>query len=92
MTIQEAHRRQYLRHTFYTVFLIGPDGSRSHVANTQRKSGMGLIKIMQSDNVQARVRMWPDAETITFKKYADRLEFSNGGRLEFGGTLLENAS
>jgi hypothetical protein len=91
MTFAEAARRQYRYHTFYTVFLVGPAGEREPVGTTQRKSGSGLLAVLRRDSVQERVRQFPGVESITLKKSADRLAFSNGWALVFGGTIRQEA-
>lgn len=92
MTFEDAARVQYRRQTVYTVCLSGPDGEREQVGTTSRKSGTGLLTVLKRDSVQAHVRRLPGAETATLKKTADRLLFSNEWRLEFGGTILQEAS
>jgi hypothetical protein len=91
MSFTEAARAQYLHSSFYTVFLIGPNGEREMVGTTQRKSGSGLLKVLGSKAVQARVALTPDAETATIKKTSGKIVFSNGWSLEFGGTIRQEA-
>lgn len=91
MTHEQASRMQYRYHSYYTVWLTGPNGEREEVARTQRKSGSGLMQVARGERFQERVKQFQDAAEITFKKRADRLEFSNGWRLEFGGTILQEA-
>jgi hypothetical protein len=91
MTFSQAARQQYLRHTIYTVVLVGPNGEREQVATTQRKSGTGLVSILRRESVQARIAQLPGAATATFTKKATSLFFSNGWRLEFGGTIRQEA-
>ena len=89
--IQDAARAQYRRHSIYTVYLTGPAGEREEVGTTQRRSGQGLLIVLRCASVQARVRRLPGAAAATVTKRADRLIFSNGWCLEFGGTLLQEA-
>lgn len=91
MKFADAARAQYQRHSIYTVYLVGPDGEREEVGTTQRKSGIGLMTVLWRDSVQERVRRLPGAESATLKKMAERLVFSNGWSLEFGGTILQEA-
>ena len=91
MTFTEAQRRQYLRSTIYVVYLVGPDGEREQVGTTSRKSGAGLMEVLQRGNVQVRVAALPGAATATFRKHADRLEFSNGWALVFGDTIRQES-
>lgn len=91
MTFNQAARKQYLHSTFYTVWLVGPNGERESLGSTQRKSGSKLMQILCETAVQERVSKLPGAETATFTKKADRLVFSNGWRIEFGGTIRQEA-
>lgn len=91
MRFEDAARAQYQRHSIYTVYLVGPDGEREQVGTTSRKSGTGLLTVLGRDSVQARVRLLPGAETATLKKTAERLVFSNGWSLEFGGTIRQES-
>lgn len=91
MTFSDACRRQHLHHTIYTVYLVGPDGEREQIATTQRKSGTGLLAVLRRESVQARVAQLPGAATATCQKKAGGLLFSNGWRLEFGGTIRQEA-
>lgn len=92
MTFERAARLQRNLHTIYTVYLVGPDGQGEQVGDTQRKSGAGLVEILQRESVQERLRSLPGAATATFKKEAGRLVLSNGWRLEFGGTIRQAAT
>lgn len=91
MTFHEAALRQYRRRTLYVVLLIGPNGEREELGRTIRKSGHGLLDVLSRDYVQERVKLLPNAETACFKKFADRLELDNGWRIEFGGTIRQEA-
>jgi hypothetical protein len=91
-TFAQAARAQYLHSSFYTVWLVGPAGEREYLGSTQRKSGTGLRKFLRDKDVQERVSRLPDAASATYTKRADRLEFSNGWRIEFGGTIRQEAS
>jgi hypothetical protein len=91
MTFEEAAARQYNRHTFYAVFLVDPVGNRTRVARTQRKSGTGLIRLLSCDAIRNRLLEIPGIQEVTYKKFADRLELSNGWKIEFGGTIRQEA-
>lgn len=91
MTFERACRLQYRLHTIYTVYLVGPNGEGEQVGTTQRKSGAGLMSVLRQESVQARVAQLPGAATATFTKTATSLRFSNGWRLEFGGTIRQDA-
>lgn len=92
MTFEQAAKRQYLRSSLYTVWLVGPNGERESLGSTSRKSGSSLIAILGEKSVQERVSRLPEAATATFTKKADRLIISNGWRIEFGGTIRQEAS
>jgi len=91
MTFEQAARKQYLRKSFYTVWLIGPHGERESLGSASRKSGSSLVAILGEKAVQERVSRLPNASTATFKKRANCLEISNGWRIEFGGTIRQEA-
>lgn len=92
MTFAEAASRQHLYHSYYTVWLVSPTGEREYLNFTARKTGTGLMKILRLNSVQDRIKQFPDAETLTLKKRADRLELSNGWQIKFGGTIRQEAS
>ena len=91
MTFAQAARQQYRYRTIYTVWLAGPQGEREQVGTTSRKNGQGLLRVLRRSDVQARVAALPNAGGATFTKKADRLVFSNGWSLEFGGTIRQEA-
>jgi hypothetical protein len=90
--IEQAANKQYLRSSFYTVWLVGPNGERESLGSTQRKTGSSLVRIMREKAVQARLSELPGADSATFTKKADRLLISNGWRIEFGGTIRQEAT
>ena len=92
MTFEDAARRQYRYSTLYAVFLIGPNGEREQVGATSRKSGDGLVAVLRRESVQERIKQIPGVESATFRKFKDRLEVSNGWKLQFGGTIRQEAS
>jgi hypothetical protein len=91
MKFQDAARMPYLHTSFYTVWLVGPNGERESLGSTQRKTGSMLIKILCEKTTQERVSRLPGAASATFKKHADHLEFSNGWKIAFGGTIRQEA-
>lgn len=91
MTFDEAARAQYRRHPIYTVWLVGPAGEREQIGATQRKSGDGLLKVIARESVQERMRRFPDAESLRCAKRKGGLELTNGWRVEFGGTIRQEA-
>lgn len=93
MKFSDAARAQHRRQTFYTVWLVGPGSERERLSSTQSKSGVGLIRLLQREVVQALLkRRFADADQITFKKHGDALVLSNGWKIEFGGTLRQEAT
>lgn len=92
MTFQEAARMQYRYHSYYTVWLVAPDGTRTEFGLTQRKSGSGLMAILRSDAGQKRIAGIPGVAAVTFKKTATALILSNGYKIAFGGTIRQEAS
>lgn len=92
MQFENAARAQYRRHSYYTVYLVAPDGAREEIAHSQRKSGSGLLTVLYRPAVQERIRQLPGMADARLRKFSDRLEFSNGWRLEFGGTIRQEAS
>ena len=92
MSRQDAARAQYNRHTFYVVFLVAPSGGKTRIGSTQRKNGRGLRAILASPSAQHLLASIPEMDGATFRKFADRLEFSNGWRVEFGGTIIQEAN
>jgi hypothetical protein len=93
MTFEQAARRQYRRGTFYVVYLVGPAGERERLGRTQRRNGAGLRSFLRLPTVQMRFGKFPDSGSIVItRKTASTLEFSNGWRMEFGGTIREEAS
>lgn len=94
MTFNEAAAKQFRHTSFYTVQLVKDNGSRVELGSTQRKSGAGLLYCIGSDRVQAIIRAEvPNADAITItKKTAKALHLSNGWRIEFGGTIRQEAT
>lgn len=92
MTREQASKRQYLRSSFYEVYLVGPNGEREKIARCQGKSGRWLLRVLEGEKVQARMRQFPNCEELAItKKTATALVLSNGWRMEFGGTMLQEA-
>jgi hypothetical protein len=92
MDFQDAARRQHLRTSYYTVWLVGPGGERENLGHTARKTGTGLLTFLYRPAVQERIKALPGAADARLQKFKDRLEFSNGWKLEFGGTIRQEAS
>jgi hypothetical protein len=93
MTFEQAAKTQYLRSSFYTVWLIGPNGERESLGSTNRKSGRSLIDLSGTLYAQKVIRrLIPNAEDVHFKKTANALVLSNGWRIEFGGTIRQEAT
>ena len=91
MTFENAAKLQYRYATYYAIILVGPNGERETLGKTQRKSGSGLLLVLERESVQARMREFPGAYSITLKKTASALILSNGWRIEFGGTIRQEA-
>jgi len=92
MTFPEAARRQHLYSSIYTVWLVAPDGTREQIGTTQRKTGSGLRAVLARPSVQERIAKIPGIEDVRLKKTASALIFTNGYRIEFGGTIRQEAS
>ena len=92
MTFEQAAERQHRYGSYYTVWLLGPDGEREYLGFTARKSGAGLLKFMSGTNTQNRMKQFPNAEALTCTKHKDRLELSNGWKIQFGGTIRQEAA
>lgn len=91
-TFAEAADRQNLYNSYYTVWLIAPDGSRVYLGHTSRKSGSGLRAVVGRDSVIAKLEKIPGMDTATYKKTAESLVISNGYKVAFGGTIRQEAS
>ena len=91
MTFEQAASRQHLYSSFYVVFLVAPDGIRERLGHTARKSGTGLLRFLYLPKVQERIKQLPDIENARLHKFSDRLEFSNGYKTVFGGTIRQEA-
>lgn len=92
MSFADAVARQHLYGSYYTVWLVAPDGAREYLGYTPRKSGDGLLSLLRSDRVQTRVAQFEGAAEITLKKTAHALVLSNGWRIAFGGTIRQEAA
>jgi hypothetical protein len=97
MKFHDAARRQYLHSSIYTVWLVGPGGTREELGTTQRKTCVGLMGILYLPGVQARIKRLPGAGDMGVRKRDGGLEFTaaggepNGWRVEFGGTIRQEA-
>lgn len=92
MTFEQAARAQHLRFSYYTVWLVSPTGERTRLGSTQRKNGTGLMNILRADSTQNRLKAMPVMDGATIKKTKSALTFSNGWKIEFGGTIRQEAS
>lgn len=95
MTFNEAAKYQYRYGTYYTVWLVKPDGTRVELGFTARKSGTGLLRLIKGKSVQATLRdtIGPEVEYFAIvKKTATALVLSHGWRIEFGGTIREEST
>ena len=92
MTFKQAANTQYRYKTFYTVWLVGPNGERESLGSMQRRTGAGLMAILCEKGTQERVSRLHGAEGATFKKTKDSLIISNGWKIEFGDTIRQEAS
>lgn len=93
MDFQTAARVQYLRTSIYTVWLVSPAGERTQIGTSQRKAGTALLSVLtRPENLDAFRAKAGDISAVTFKKKAGRVELSNGWRVEFGGTIRQEAS
>ena len=92
-TFAEAADRQFRYNSFYTVFLVEvATGARTYLGMTARKTGTGLMTVLRRENVQKFVTTLPGAADATFTKSATALTLSNGYRIEFGGTIRQEAT
>lgn len=92
-TFEQAADRQFRFNSFYTVFLIEvATGKRTYLGCTSRKTGTGLMSVLRRDYIQAHIVTLPGAADATFTKSADALTLSNGYRIEFGGTIRQEAT
>ncbi len=94
MTFESAARVQYRFKTYYAILAVGPNGERVTCGSTQQKSGRGLLKALGNPAILANIRAAvpnPDGTEIV-KKTATALHLSNGWRIEFGGTIRQEAN
>jgi hypothetical protein len=91
MSFADAAERQHLYGSYYTVWLVAPDGTREYLGFTPRKSGDGLLSFLRADRIQERVKRFEGAESLTLKKTAGALVLSNGWKFAFGGTIRQEA-
>lgn len=93
MRFQDAAERQYRLHSYYTVHLVKDTGEMVPLGFTQRKTGTGLLVLIGGKAVQETLRMHvPDSDNVTItRKTKTALHLSNGWRVEFGGTIRQEA-
>ena len=94
MTFQDAAAAQYRLHSYYTVHLVKPCGETVPLGYTQRKTGTGLLVFVTGKAVQEALKTHvPGIEGVTIvKKTKAALLLSNGWRIEFGGTIRQEAN
>lgn len=86
-TFEQAAARQYRYSTRYVVWLVAPDGTKTELGDTSRKSGRGLLNMLQLESVRANLLAIPGMETARCFKHADRLDLTNGYVIRFGDTI-----
>lgn len=92
MKFSDAARVQYRLSSYYTVQLVKPDGTKVELGSTMQKTGIGLLKFVSSRLDKVR-ELIPNPDTVEMvKKTATALHFSNGYRIEFGGTIRQEAT
>jgi hypothetical protein len=94
MKFHDAAARQYRRTSYYTVYLVKPDGTRVELGYTPRKTGQGLLALVYSAAGQATIKIHvPDMNTVEItRRGPGGLDLSNGCRIEFGGTIRQEAT
>jgi hypothetical protein len=90
MTFEQAAERQHRYGSYYTVWLLGPDGEREYLGFTARKSGAGLLKFMSSLKIQERMKQFPDADNLRCTKTATALIFTS--KAEVAKAIAEGRS
>jgi len=89
----KAAADQHRANSFYTVFLVNTaTGERTYLGSTARKTGTGLMLILEKSYVQDHIATLPGMAEATFRKTATALVISNGYRIEFGGTIRQEAT
>lgn len=93
MNFDKAAKLQNRYSTFWTIFLIGPNGEKEYVGFSSRKSGRSLLGFISRESFQERVGKFEAAGSIRIvKKTSESLVFSNGWKLAFGGTIRQESS
>lgn len=94
---EEAQKRQHLYHSRYTVWLVNPAGERHYLNYISRKSGRGLQTILHNrvNNPEGRAEleqvMGVNMGSLNYTKKAGQLLLTNGWKVVFGGTIMQEA-
>lgn len=92
-TYEQAMNAQYRLHSYYTVFLVSPTGTRHYFGYTMCKTGRRLLEMCAERGGNVIELMGADlTDETTHKKKGASLEFSNGWKFVFGGTIRQEAS
>ena len=91
MTFAQAAKTQYLRDSYYTVWLVGAKGERVRLGSTQRKSGSGLLSFCSMASVQETLGKYLTPSVTIKKKTSTAILLSDGWRIVFGGTIRQEA-
>jgi hypothetical protein len=100
MTFAEACEKQHLYHSYYTVWIVKPDGTRIYLTHTARKSGSGLLALFTGDYDGYREALRKalreagvNPETCPLvKKTKNALILGDLWKVEFGGTIRQEAA
>ena len=93
MTFQTATSLQYRHATYYEVVLDIPGKPPEPIGHTQRKSGTGLMVMLQKrEDVKAKLRPIAGIDEAPFRKRADRLEFGKLAVIRFSGDTMRQAA
>ena len=92
MDFADAANRQYLYSSYYTVWIVSPAGERTYLGYTPRKTGTGLMLVLQREEVYGAIFGIMGTSEVTYKKSAAAVTFNNGWRVTFGGTIRDEAS
>jgi hypothetical protein len=91
---QEAAEMQYLRSSYYTVWVVSPEGTRTYLGCTARKSGTGLINVVTGSGHKKFCEVFSGLDsnlTTLEKKTKDTLILRAGWKVTFGGTIREES-
>jgi len=91
---ETAANRQHLRNSYYTVWVVSPTGNRHYIGYTARKTGTGLIKVVEGsgwDKFKEIFKDLPEEIRTLEKKTKDTLFLKDGWKVTFGGTIREES-